>query len=301
MTLREMHIVDSIGLPKFEEKRAQAIINKIRKEKLLSAPPPTFEQPNTAGIVIVGGGKYLSWSHVLCRRLRELGSRLPIQVWHMGSKELPNWARSHFQALDAQPVDIYEVMRAHPVRQMSGWIAKTFAVRHCPWEQAIFIDADCFPELAPEALLDNAQIRAQGSLLFKDVGRHHQGPWGYLAFGLQPLPYEYETGQFIWHKTKAWDALQWALWCHEHTNVFYKMFHGDKGVIEACFRSTGAPFVTGEHSEWMGWGIAHYLDGQHVFSHCMGIKRGEFKMPRWMENYFSEWRALEMNQTARVA
>jgi len=45
----------------------------------------------------------------------------------------------------------------------------------------------------------------------------------------------------------------------------------------------------------MGYGIAHYLDGQHVFSHCMGIKRGEHPMPRWMECLFSEWKTIEMN------
>lgn len=294
MTLQEMGIMDSLGYPKFEAKQARAMVQRILAMGQLDRPEP---ECSGQGIVVVGGGKYLSWAWVLCRRLRDMGSKLPIQVWHIGEREMPRWSRPLFAKLDVELVDIFDVMRTHPVRQMSGWIAKTYAVRHCPWEQVMFIDADCFPAILPEDIFGNHLVQSEGSLLFRDVGKHHKGPWGYMAFGMMPPPFEMETGQFVWHKRRAWRALCWALWCSEHTDVFYRdFFYGDKGVIDACFRFTKSPFMLGEHSEWMGFGINHWLDGKLTFQHCMGIKRGEQAMFPWMRELFAEWDVLAMGK-----
>lgn len=284
---------DSIGLPRFTVQQAKAMIDRVRQLGLLNTPPL---ECSGRGIIIIGGGKYLDWSYVLAARLREMGTQLPIQVYHLGAKEMPRWATEIFKKLDVETVDIFELLKKFPVKNMSGWVAKSYATMHCPFEEVMHIDADCCAAVLPEKIFDNPQVQEKGSLLFRDVGKHHPNSWGYQDFGLAPLDYEFETGQFIWHKKKAWHALRWTVWASEHTDVFYRRFHGDKGVIEVCFRSTNTPFVLGERSEWMGYGIDHYLDGEVVFQHTMGTKRHEHPLFEWQQRLFWQWQSLSLGK-----
>lgn len=292
MTPSELRAVDCIGLPRFTAQQAKAVIDLVRSKGLLNCDPPPSEG---RGIVIAGGGKYLSWTWVLLRHLRAtLKTQLPIQVWHLGPNEVPGQSKRLFAQLDVECVDAHQVMMKYPVREMGGWPLKTYAVRHCPWEQVMFIDADCTPEVQPEELFNDKDVRQQGSLFFHDVGKHHPGCWGYVDCALLPLDKEWETGQFIWHKTKAWMALRWAMWMTEHTEVFYQTFHGDKGVIEAALRMAQVPYLMGDKSEWEGYGIGHYFKGRKVFAHRMAQKRHEFPLDPWMQAAFEEWKTIKL-------
>lgn len=286
---------DFIGLGRFLPAQAQAIVRMVKEEGVLSRiPSPAFTPDH--GVVIAGGGRYLSWTWVLLRHLREtLKSSVPVQVWHLGPKEMPEWAKAHLSALDATTVDAHQVAQKHPVRELGGWTLKTYAVRHAPWQRVMFIDADCFPQVRPEDILHHRDAVTHGSLFFHDVGSHNSA-WGYVDCGLSVPTLEWETGQFIWDKALAWTALQWALWMHEHTEVFFRTFHGDKGVIEAAFRIAGDPHVMGPRSEWSGYGICHYLDNKPAFKHMMATKRGEHPMDPWMKAAFEEWSALSMGK-----
>lgn len=281
---------DFIGLGRFLPAQAQAIIRMVKDSGALTRiPQPPAEGE---GAVIAGGGRYLSWTWVLLRHLRHnLKSTVPVQVWHLGPKEMPEWAKAHLASLNATTVDAHAVATAHPVRELGGWTLKTYAVRHAPWQRVMFIDADCFPQVRPEDIL----AAHEGSLFFHDVGSHNSA-WGYVDCGLSVPEREWETGQFIWDKSTGWTALQWALWMHEHTEVFFKTFHGDKGVIEAAFRISGDPHTLGPRSEWEGYGIGHYLDDRHAFKHMMATKRGEHPMDPWMRAAFEEWKSLAMGK-----
>lgn len=292
MTPAELQALDCIKLPRFKEQQAKAIVDMVRSRGMLNSEPPAFEG---RGIVIAGGGKYLDWSWALCMRLRAMGTQLPVQVWHLGPREMPEWANPMFQKLNVETVDAHQVMMKHPVREMGGWHLKTYAVRHCPWERVLFIDADCFPALLPEELFNDVDVVRHGSLFFHDVGKHNRS-WGYVDFGLLPPEKEWETGQFLWNKTSGWLALRWAMWCHEHTDAFWAHLYGDKGTIECCFRSTQCPHMMGERSEWEGYGIGHYFKGRLAFTHRMADKRGEFPRPDWLTDLFAEWQSLAMGR-----
>lgn len=291
MTPAELQARDCIGLGRFTTEQCKAIVDMVRRRGLLNSEPPEFEGK---GIVIAGGGRYLSWTWVLLRWLRdELKCRLPIQVWHLGPKEMPGRSRDLLKMLDAQTVDAYQVMMRHPVREMGGWPLKTYAVRHCPWRQVMFLDADCTPQIQPEELFNDVDIRKHGSLFFHDVGRHNSA-WFYVDCGLIALEREFETGQFIWDKEQAWMALRWAMWQMEHTDVFFKTGHGDKACIEAAVRMSECPYMMGEKSEWEGYGIGHYFKGRLTFKHQMATKRNEWPMEPWMKAAFDEWKTIKL-------
>lgn len=288
MTLREMGIFDSIGLPKFEAKQLRAIVNLVKKEKRLECDPPKCEGQ---GIVIAGGGRYLSHAWVAVKNLRQKGCQLPVQIWHLGQKEMPSWAKTLFTQLDAETIDVFEVMKRHPYKQMSGWLSKNFAIRHCPFKEVIFTDADSYVSANPEKLLADPQLQTLGALFFSDVGNHAKGPWAWIDCGLTVPDKECEGGQYFVHKERGWLGLQWALWMGEHSKVFFAQVHGDKDLTPIGFRVSQVPIAISTECEWKGYGISQQWKGREWFRHCMGAKRGEHPWPDDIAPLFKEWAA----------
>jgi putative mannosyltransferase len=290
-TLQHIQPKDGIGIPKFQIQQAKAMVEMVRRTGRLNSTPPEF---SGKGIVIAGGGKYLSHAWVGCQILREKVCQLPIQVWHLGEKEMPRWARPHFAKLEAEPVDAYEVMRKHPIRQMSGWVLKNYAIRHCPWEQVLFLDADCLVTENPEPLM--TEFESTGGLFFSDIANHAPNGWAWVYCGLQRLEKEWEAGQYIVNKRIGWMGLQWSLWFGEHSDVWGKMVHGDKTWTELAWRVSGAPHVVSIECEWKGWGISQQWQGKEWFRHCMAAKRGEHPWPEDAQRRFWEWQTLAMGR-----
>lgn len=286
MTLKEMGIVDSIGLPKFGERQAQAMVNMVKRQRLLESEPPPCEG---RGIVIAGGGKYLSHAWVCVKNLRAKGCQLPIQVWFLGDKEMPGWAKPMFSSMGAETVNVYEVMKKYPVRQMSPWISKNYAIAHCPWKQVIFCDADSFASHNPELLMD--QIDGIGGWFTSDVANHAKTHWAYVHCGLLPTEKEWEAGQYYVDKHAGWMGLRWSLWLAEHVDIWGKLVHGDKGWTELGFRVSQVPIIVSTECEWKGWGISQQWKGQEWWKHCMGAKRNEVPWPDEIGVLFREWRA----------
>jgi len=289
----ELNAVDCVGLPRFTSQQAKAVVDRVRSTGALVCDPPACEG---RGIVIAGGGRYLSWSWVLVRKLRSMGCNLPIQVWHLGSNEMPGKASELFKQLDCETVDAHQVMMSHPVREIGGWPLKTYAVRHCPWRTVYYLDADCFAEILPEEILNDKDVKKLGSVFLNDVGHHH-GPWGFISCSLMTPEKEWETGQFVWDKVSGWMALRWAMWMSEHTDVFYHAdnFFGDKGTIHASFLMSHCPYLMAGPSTWEGYGIKHQFKDRHAWSHMMACKRGEWPKPPWMQAAFEEWDSIKLS------
>ncbi len=293
MTHSELTATDCVGLPRFTVQQCKAIVDRVRKTGALVCDPPACEG---SGVLIVGGGKYLSWSFVLVRKLRAMGCNLPIQVWHLGPTEMPGKASKLFAAMDAETVDAFQIMKKFPVREMGPWPLKTYAVKHCPWRVVYYLDADCFAEVLPEEILNDVDVRKAGSLFLHDVGKHH-GPWGFMSCGVLHPERELETGQFVWDKVSGWMALRWATWMSEHASVFYNRenFFGDKGVIHAAFLMSHCPHMIAGPSTWEGYGIQHNFKDRHAWSHMMACKRNEWPKPGWMVAAFQEWDAIKLS------
>lgn len=293
-TLADLRAVDCLGIPRFTTQQAKAMVDMVRNRRMLESEPPECEGQ---GIVIAGGGRYLSHAWVLCRLLRKLGCNLPVQVWHMGTREMPGWARQEFVRLDVEPVDAHQVMKRHPVRELSGWTLKNYAIMHCPWRNVLFLDADCFPALNPEELFGVPEIRDAGGFFFSDTANHAKSSWAWVYCGLQRLPVETEMGQYFVNKETGWMGLRWTQWLNEHaSDVWFKLVHGDKTTTELGFRVSGVPIVISQENEWKGWGISQQWQGRELFRHCMGAKRGEAPWPADVGPLFREWDALALGK-----
>lgn len=297
-TLAELHQVDCLGFAKIDAKQLKAMVDMLKRTGKLDCPPPPC---HGQGVIIAGGGKYLSWSWVLVSWLRRLGCTLPVQVWHLGGDEMPAWAIPHFENQNAETVDVTDWLKVHPHRMLSryiaekkwtlaGWCLKMFALEHCPWEQVYFSDADSFPTENPESVMNSSEVKASGILAFSDVANHAKNSWGYVYAGLKPLKKEWELGQYIVNRRIGWMGLRWSNWMNEHADSWFGLGHGDKFTGELAFRVSGVPLLVSEECSWEGWGILHKWKGRDFAMHCMGTKRGEYGFPRpEIQELFWDW------------
>lgn len=282
---------DSIGIGKLSEGQLKAVIQLIKDRKLLKEPPP--EPTGDRGIVIAGGGKYLSWAWVNAKWTRHLGVNLPLQVWFLGNDEMPSKVRKHFLALDVELIDAHLVRQKHWHRALKGWSIKQYAAMRCPWQTVLSLDADAFLTRDPAYVLDDPEFQEVGAFFCADVNKCRKSNWAYFYAGIPVPEKEMESGYFAWDRIAAWEGIKFTHWVAEHSDVWDRLIYGDKSRPELGFGTTNTPYLFADHPTWEGYGIRHWWKGEPICDHGMGWKRGEHKAPNpILPRLFEEWRSL---------
>lgn len=292
--LQDFQSRDSIGIPRFTVQQAKAMVDRIKAQKIFEQPPPSFEG---RGIVIAGGGRYLNWSHVACRVIRETGCTLPIRVYFMGDKEMPRWAVPLFAKYDVEVCNVFEAIKRRPVKSVTGWSSKNIAIADSPWQHVLFLDADAFVSRNPEELFAQEGVLEAGGLFFSDVANHAKNGWDYVTCGIAPPEKEWEAGIYLVNKVTGWAGLRWAMWMNEHQDVFYKNGHGDKHTLCLGFLTSGVPILVSTECQWAGWGISQQWRGIEWARHAMAYKRQEHPAPdNRITELFWEWDSLALGK-----
>jgi Mannosyltransferase putative/Methyltransferase domain len=216
------------------------------EEFLASLPPYPRGRYQGRGVVMVGGGeRFFPSLYVSIRALRHVGCRLPIQVWYLGRrKEMPARNKALLAGYDVQFVDGDQVRRRHPARCLDGWELKVFAALNSPFEELLFLDADCYPCRNPAFLFERDDYRARGAVFWADI--HAVDPQlRWAAYGV-PDPRRLgsiESGQFVLHKRLSWQPLNLAWYYNDHSDFYYRYGYGDKHTFEAAWARCARPFV----------------------------------------------------------
>jgi len=198
------------------------------------------------GAVICGGGAYEACAYVCCRMLRHVGWGHPIQVWHRGAEE-PVSARVR----GLPGVEVIDI-EAHPARAgrrlMGGWESKSFAVLNAPFEEVLFLDADCYPVFNPDECFEPAN-NPHGIVTWPDVssgdGAVHWDTYGVAPDGEPGL----NGGHYVFTKRRAWPVLQLAAHYDNHSDFYYWRSwlgvevgaFGDQEQIRVALRQLGTP------------------------------------------------------------
>lgn len=190
------------------------------------------------GIVIPAGGlKYFACAWVCVNRLRDLGCKLPIELWHLGAHELSDEMRALIEPLGVACVDAYDVRSKHPARILNGWELKPYAIIHSTFQEVLLLDADNVPVIDPTFLFDSPEFISHAAAFWLD--------YGCLAptrdiWRLTGIPYqkerEFETGQVLVDKARCWEALSLTMWMNEHSDFWYRHIHGDKETFHMAWR-----------------------------------------------------------------
>lgn len=259
------------------------------KAAIVEVPPcPTFEG---RGCVIVAGGFYLPMAFLNLKGLRLNGCTLPVQIWHLGPREVPDFVRPIFRKLGAEFVDAFQGRVGMEGSRSAGWQTKCLAIAKSPFEEVLFLDADNFALANPEYLFDLAEYRDRGAIFWPDFYGEGADIWcikprAWEFLGLPPLVgAELESGQMVIHKTKCWSSLCIASHMNQHADFYYEQCtYGDKDTFRlAWLLMDQEPYIiphrpTMVHKKWEVW-WQHAPNGAVLFQHGRKWKLPPYNNP----------------------
>lgn len=273
--------------PGWEDWEVTHRAHQLAADQFLAALPPFPDgQYRGKGIVLVGGGPaYFPSLYVAVRATRHVGWNLPIQVWYLGREnEMTSRHQALLEALGVECVDADAVRATHPCRILNGWELKAFAALHSPFEEVLFLDADCYPVRDPGLLWEDNDYRQTGAVFWPDLD--NGPPLDWRPFGIDPPGRRsIESGQFLINKRLCWRPLQLAWWYNDHSDWSYLHGYGDKHTFEVAWAKCGQLYSRfREDVEWSLHSFKHVgPDGELLFVHrCKDKFRFGEPDPRYM-------------------
>jgi hypothetical protein len=290
----------------------------LARQFLTHMPSYPLDKFQGRGAVICGGGAYEASTYVACQMLRHVGWEHPIQVWHRGEREPVS---DRVRGLPGVEVVNSET---HPARKdrrvFGGWESKSLAILHSPFEEVLFLDADCYPIFNPDQCFE-PEHNPFGIVTWPD------SPLGdddihWPSYGTTPdQQFGLNGGHYVFSKRQAWRVLQLASHYDNHSDYYYwrSVFNvqvgafGDQEQIRVALHLLNTPShrytprpILCEFNSYIQAGP----HGRPLFVHRYGNKfstQGMFHTPPiWhagslpMEatawNYYLEWLTASTNK-----
>lgn len=248
---------------------------RIARQFLDSVAPYPAGKYQGRGIVICAGGRYLPCAWVCIRMLRKLGCQLPIELWQLRQSEITEPLQSALTDLDVRCVNAAQMRLEHPIRHLSGWELKPYAILHSRFEQALFLDADNVPLVNPVFLFDIPQFKDTGAVFWPDFGNlpRDRPIWRICGVKWRDEP-EFESGQMLVSKRRCWRALQLTMHLNEHSEFYYQHVWGDKETFHMAWRMLDQPYAMIPHrpESLSGAMCQHDYSGRRIFQHRNSAK-----------------------------
>lgn len=175
-------------------------------KKLLPYPDGLF---SGQGIVMLAGGRYTGFATTGLGMLREVGSKLPVEIWvkdHQEEneewcKELANEGIACRRLSDYMDTKLLE----------HGYQLKISSIFFSSFEQILFLDADNVPVRNPDGIFKSKAFTNTGVILWPDYWKHTGAPLLPYIVGLSDAASEVlrgdqtaESGQLMWDKKRHW-------------------------------------------------------------------------------------------------
>jgi hypothetical protein len=251
--------------------------------------------------------------------LRHVGWRHPIQIWHRGSEEPVS---DRIRRLSGVEVIDAETHPARPTRRLlGGWEVKTFALLHCPFEEVLFLDADCYPVADPSECFEPVH-NPHGIVTWPDnpIGDDavHWPSYDVHPDGQCGL----NGGHYVLVKRAAWPVLQLAGHYDNHSDYYYWRTvsnvqvgaFGDQEQFRVALHKLGVPshryaerplgFVHGSYVQAGPHGrplFVHRVFNKFapagVFADAPQWRPGSLPMEATAWRYFTEWLTAPGDET----
>ena len=230
-----------------------------------------------AGIVICAGGSVmLANAYVLVRVLRDIhGTELPIEIWHLGPAEMPDFLAKIFENMGCAILDAQSPGSGKNSRIYDGWQLKTFALKHSSFEQVILLDADQVPLCDPALLLEWPEYKETGAVFWPDVVDIAAENPVWQMLGLDPGQVRsWESGQMCINKKMQWRSINLVLAINERAESFYRFVYGDKDTFLLAWKLTGSNFALVPHLPFQAeqYMVQRDFGGKPVFQHHTNCK-----------------------------
>jgi hypothetical protein len=267
-------------------------------ERFIKTIPAYSGGRDGRGIVLCAGGRrYLTCAWVCINRLRRAGCRLPIELWHLGRREMDNRMAELLGGLGVKCVDASKVRARHPARLLNGWELKAYAILHSSFREVLLLDADNVAVVDPEFLFETPEYRATGAIFWPDreMTRNKATRPVWRSCGIrQPQEREFETGQIVVDKERCWRPLCLAMWLNENSDFYYQYVHGDKETFHLAFRKLRQRYalVQTPIASLQGTFCQHDFHGRRIFQHRNGAKWNLLSRNRRVKGFLHEGECL---------
>lgn len=209
---------------------------------------PSIPDMEGKAILICAGGPHLPSAYVVVRLLRKFGVTLPIEIWHAGQNEIPDWARRAYDPWDITFHDVTSFYPERPLEEFRGWPIKTAALISSKFRHILFLDADCFPLRNPVFLLSSDEYQKTGSLFWPNM-KYQFMIRDAKIWSSTGLVYrgdtEFESGILAIDKQRCWRELSLAQWINAHSKFWYDYMLGDKDTFYIAWRKLGTEYFLG--------------------------------------------------------
>ena len=246
---------------------------------ILNSSPYSATEHSEKGIVICAGGPvYFTQAWVLIRILRDLGCKLPIELWYRGPDELNDELRHLVSPYQVKCIDAFDLCQQQNIDTLICWTIKPFAILNSSFAEVLYLDVDNVPTRNPEYLFDDSEYIRTGSLFWTDRYRGGNSPlrtirpgaWEAFNIPERDEP-EFESGQILIDKSRVYRELQLTYFFNQHADYYYQFLYGDKDTFRFAWQKMGREYSTipfGPSSPPFH-GVLYQLDrnGQIIFQH----------------------------------
>ncbi|TXI01565.1 MAG: FkbM family methyltransferase [Rhizobium sp.] len=215
---------------------------------LLRSPIP-IDMGEGRGIVICGGGIYMSSAWVTVRMIRHFGCDLPIELWLLPWETITDAERFQF---GLQGVEIRKAHEGYCINKtiqsktwnrsiwLAGWQLKVQAVLQSRFCRVISLDADCYP-VSPNWL--QPLVESPGTFLGDIVESEGLLTFAACQWAGVPRCQPIDSGAFYVDKSNpAWCEIVAALNGPELVTETYEAFFGDKDTWWVSHALAGLQF-----------------------------------------------------------
>lgn len=194
------------------------------------------------GIVVVGGRpKTLKRVGVLIRSLRQMGSKVPVELHYWGAEMSTATKKALHDEFGYElfylndlsgPHNLYFSRRQYNDVTQLNYQLKTAALLNSRFAEPLLMDADNVPVRDPAALWASKTYREYGTVFWPDIQRSHRENPAYAATNTpcRRDDYELESGQLLVDKRRFFYHLQLSDWFMAQP-AFARLLLGDKDTF----------------------------------------------------------------------
>jgi len=223
------------------------------------------------GIVICAGGLTLfTCAWVSVRMLRDLGCKLPVEIWYLDESELDPAMEKLIAPFGVECFNASVVRVKHPVRRLNGWALKPYSILHSKFSEVLFLDADNVAVANPEYLFHCAPYKRTGVVLWPDnqLLEELNPVWELSGVEFQKIM-AFESGQILIDKRRCWKSLALTVWINSHSDFFYRLLYGDKDTFYLALHKLGQNYSRPAFplKELKATFCQHDFKGKRIFQH----------------------------------
>ncbi|KAL9122736.1 MAG: hypothetical protein Q9187_000717 [Circinaria calcarea] len=211
------------------------------------------------GIAMLAGGRYSEFAATALGMLREVGSKLPVEVWMKDKTEEKQGWCSELEKEGMVCRRLSDHMNVTALSHPYQW--KVFVMLFSSFEELLFLDADSIPIKDPDPIFDSEAYRDKGAILWPDYWKHTGSPWLPYVIGLSDGASDMlqeertvESGQIVWDKHRHWKSLCLATYYNYYGSRYYYTLisqgwagWGDKDTFPMALKAYREPYYQVPH------------------------------------------------------